>query len=325
MTAPADLENLWFRLAAVRGDDRQFVSLRVPGTGGLDVHVALRSTDRARCLLFDLTGADESEAGFEAGGLRLLQVMADGRYMMALVLEDRDKSDLFGTICSDLIHFAAPAADAEPIDLVMERLDAWQYFLRSLAGGLSAEEVTGLTGELHILDKLVSLDPALVRSWCAPADGVQDFEHLGHALEVKTTAGPGWQVRISNADQLDDEGLRRLDLLHVRLTADADGETLEDVASRIRAKLPDERARQEFSNALVRRGLSPGDRSARAGMLTSLQKITAFRVTAGFPRLIRPGFPPAIVDVHYTLDLGPMQHGAVAADEVLDNYGGRNK
>lgn len=322
MTKAVDLESLWARLALAPRAGKQFRSVRAADTGSLDVHVALRSTDEARCLLFDLAAPDDRASGFEAGGLRLTQVVAGQGYAMALILEDRSQSDLFTTICCDLIGYAGSARTVPPLALVMERLEAWQHFLRSLSGGMGREAVIGLTGELHVLDALLDRDAALFATWLSPADGLQDFEHGGHALEVKTTAGPGWQIGVSNADQLDTAGLRRLDLIHVRLAGDAAGETLENLIGRLSGKLVDDAAQRNFSNALVRRGLSPDDRAALSGLRLSLQAATAFHVDDSFPRLTKPELPSAIVDIRYTLDLAQLQHLAMPAAEIFDIYGG---
>lgn len=326
MTTAAQLDDLWTRLAATGGAQRQFRSLRAPDAGALDVHVALRAADGARCLLFDLPAPGEIEAGFEAGGLRLTRVALDDRLAMALLLEDPAHTDLFTTVCADVVAFAGTtdAADsARALRLVMERLEAWRQFLRSLSGGMSRPDVIGLTGELHVLEALLSLDPVLLPAWRAPDDGLHDFENAGHALEVKTTLGPGWRVTISTIDQLDETGLERLDLIQVRLFESPDGRTLEELIERIALLLPGDSERRSFSNALLQRGLAPDDRIAHSGLRSLLQQMTGYAVGDDFPRVRRAGLAGAIVDVSYVLDLAQLQSFAEPAGTTFENFGDR--
>ncbi len=236
MTSSAQLDDLWLRLASAGGCQRQFRSLRAPDAGALDVHAAIRAIDGARCLLFDLPVPGETNASFEAGGMRLTCVDLDGGLAFALLLEDATRSDLFTTLCLDVIAFADAQDPARALRLVMERLEAWRQFLRSISGGMSRQEAVGLVGELHVLEALLTRDPRLLSTWRAPDSGLHDFEHQGHAIEVKTTLGPGWRVSISTIEQLDIIGLDRLDLVQVRLFETPTGDTLEDLIDRIAAR-----------------------------------------------------------------------------------------
>jgi hypothetical protein len=324
MTSAAQLDDLWLRLASA-GGQRQYRSLRAPDAGALDVHAAIRALDEARCLLFDLPVPGESDTGFEAGGLRLTRVALDDGMAFALLLEDKARSDLFTTICADVITFADAEDPARALRLVMERLEAWRQFLRSISGGMSRQEAVGLTGELLVLEALLTRDSALLPAWRAPDDGLHDFEHAGHAIEVKTTLGPGWRVTISTIEQLDTVGLDRLDLLQVRLFETPSGDTLGDLIDRIVTLLPDEGDRRAFSNAILQRGLAPDDRTARSGLRTALQHMTSYAVDDQFPRMRRADIAGAIVDLRYVLDLAQLQACAGPATATLDSFGGRGE
>lgn len=323
MTSAQQLDDLWLRLASA-GGQRQYRSLRAPDTGALDVHVAIRAVDGARCLLFDLPVPGDSDTGFEAGGLRLTRIALDDGVAFALLLEDAARSDLFTTICADVISFADAQDPARALRLVMERLEAWRQFLRSISGGMERHEAVGLTGELHVLEALLSRDPGFLPTWRAPDDGLQDFEHAGHAIEVKTSLGPGWRVTVSTLEQLDPVGLDRLDLIQVRLFETPTGDTLEALINRIVALLPDEGNRRAFSNAILQRGLAPDDRGARNGLRTALQQMTSYAVDDDFPRMRRTDIAGAIVDLRYVLDLAQLQASASPATATLDSFGGRS-
>jgi len=318
MTASAmDLEVLWSRLAASGVGQRRFVSIRVDDAGPLDVHAAIRSVDRSPCILFDLpdpNGVGDLE--FEVGGMRCARAATDGGQSIVLSLEDGARRDLFATLSADLIAHATDVPVEAALGSVLVRLDAWRLFLRSVAGGMRRREIVGLIGELRILRELAEEAGGLLSTWQAPDDGIHDFENRGHALEVKTTLGAGSRVMISRLDQLDDAGLERLHLVHVRLFETPEGETVQDIVDAIAAHLPDDQSRRLLENALLRRGLSPDDRRARTGLRTARQQTAAYAVTEAFPRIIRSAVPPAIPEVSYAVELAGLAELASAWPDV---------
>jgi hypothetical protein len=322
---PADLGALWVRLAEAGTGQLRFVSLRIKGTGLLDVHAALRTADNSPCLLFDTRENLSADIEFEVGGMRCTRVPTDAGQSLVLSLEDASRRDLFAALGTDVIGYAANESGAGALPAVLTRLNAWRLFLRSTSDGMSRSEIIGLIGELRILHDLLVEDAALLSAWRAPDDGIHDFEHFGHALEVKATVGPGAHVTISRLDQLDDCGLDRLDLVHVRLYETPQGECVDDLVERISAMLLDGEARRQFSNALLRRGLSPDDRRARSGLRTSQHQAVAYRVEAGAPRILRGNVPPAITDVSYVLDLGQLTSSAALWPSVRTSLAQRGK
>jgi hypothetical protein len=321
---PADLERSWSRLSDAGRSTRRFTSIRIDEAGPLNVHAALRAADAAPCLLFDLIDpAQATSVEFEVSGMRLHRSLAEEGQILVLSLEDTSKRDLFATICADVISATSGAPTTRGLQHALERLDAWRLFLRTLTGGMGRSEVVGLLGELLVLRQLVERRPDLLTKWRSPDGGLHDFENMGHALEVKTTIGPGSRIHISTLDQLDMAGLERLDLLHVRLFESEAGECIDEIVRSIQDQLlPD--AIREFANALLRRGLRPDDQSARSGLRVRLQQITAYAVTDGFPHFGRSDVPAEIVDAAYSLELGPLQSSAFSWAEGCTAYCERN-
>ena len=191
--------------------------------------------------------------------------------------------------------------------------------MRERNSGLSREEATGMIGELLVLRELLSRDRTALGLWEAPEDGLHDFHREGHALEVKASLGPSSQVRISTLDQLDIIGLRRLDLLHVRLIESPDGTTLGSIVSDIMAQL-EEPSRRTFENALLRRGLMPDDTTARSSPRVEIRAIDAYHVGAAFPRLGRTNVPQAVSEAQYALDLRALASFSISASSVLEHF-----
>ncbi|MFZ6735404.1 PD-(D/E)XK motif protein [Undibacterium sp. Ji42W] len=283
----------------------------------LNILVAVRAIDNAPCLILQTTVAPH--ALFELGGMRL-QLVTDGTgTLLVLSLEDESRRDLFSTICADVVA-ASHEDDIQALDQFLARLDAWRQFLRDCRSGLSRSDTIGLIGELLILEQLLSISSKHLSTWQAPNDGLHDFHRDGHALEAKTSLGPASSITISKLDQLDTSGLRRLDLLNVRLIEAPDGRSLQNIITTIAERLPDEGARRTFKNALLRRGLMPDDNAALRTPKVELRTIVTYTVSQNFPRLVRMNLPIAITEASYTLDVRSLAPFSVDTGATIDAF-----
>lgn len=240
--------------------------------------------------------------------------------LLVLSLEDESRRDLFSTICADVVLAAANNDELDALDRFIARLDAWRQFLRDCRSGLSQSETTGLIGELLILDRLLSINPMFLSSWKAPKDGLHDFYFDGHALEAKTTLGPASSITISKLDQLDTAGLRRLDLLYVRMIETPDGQSLQNIIDRITERLPDEATKHIFRNSLLSRGLMPDDNVALSRPKIAVRTIDTFTVSDNFPRLLRTNLPVAITEVSYRIEVRSLTPFSADTNVTIDIF-----
>ncbi len=312
------LTDAWKELAETAPVSRQYRSKLISKDVVLEIRAARRAVDDAPCLL--LQTALPREALFELSGMRLSIEPDDTGPLLVLSLEDSSRSDLFSTICADVVAAAAVTNANEALDQFLARLDAWRQFLRDRRDGLTRAETIGLIGELAVLERLLATNPQSLASWRSPVDGLHDFETNGHALEVKTGLGPSSTITISRLDQLELSGLRQLDLLHVRLVEAPEGRSLRDIILAINDLLPEDLSRRSFENALLRRGLLPGDDNARSAPKAQLRTIDTYGVSDGFPRLVRSVLPVAITDATYTLDVRALSAFASETAAVLDAF-----
>jgi hypothetical protein len=312
------LTDAWNELAQTAPVSRQYRSKLISKDVSLEIRAGMRAIDNAPCLM--LQTALAPDALFELGGMRLNSVPDDSGPLLVLSLEDSSRRDLFSTISADVVAAAALADRTEAHDQFLARLDAWRQFLRDRRDGLSRPETIGVIGELIVLERLLATDPHRLTSWQAPVDGLHDFQSNGHALEVKAGLGPSSSITISRLDQLDTTGVRRLDLLHVRLIETLDGRLLRDIIAAVSDALPDDFSRRSFENALLRRGLLPGDDSARSTPRVQLRSIDAYAVSDGFPRLIRSALPIAITEATYTLEVRAISAFSADTAAVLDGF-----
>ena len=165
----------------------------------------------------------------------------------------------------------------------------------------------GEIGELHVL-RLLYQDTlpqvAAVDAWCGPDDSHQDFIFGNRAIEVKSLSGRERStVRISSEDQL--ESLAdELFLLTQRLSSQPDAGqalSLNGIVGLIDSELADADAIEQFADKLAGMGYVPlAEYDAPRFIVGGLQ---GYRVTDGFPRLIRSELPPGITKVSYDVML----------------------
>lgn len=311
------LRDAWSELARHAARTRQYRTQSLSSEFPLDAYAALRAADDAPCLLI----RSEAPPGslFEVGGMRLGVDRDERGTLLLLSLEDTARSDLFTTVCADALA-AAGSDSEEALALFLVRLDAWRRFLRERHAGLSREETVGLIGELVVMERLLTSRPDFLASWKAPEDGLHDFEAGGHALEVKTGIGPASQLRISSLDQLETSGVRRLDLVHVRLVEDPAGRSLADLVEAIELQLPDEASRRLLANQILRRGLMPDDDVARTRPRVRLRNVEAYTVGDSFPRLLRSSVPTAIAEAMYALEVRAISGHSVDPDDTFNLF-----
>ena len=313
------LTEAWDDLSQTAPISRAYRSKMLASNLPLEISAGMRAVDNAPCLL--LSTPLSPDALFELGGVRLISAPDSRGPLLVLSLEDTRRRDLFIKLCADLVE-AVESDRNGALDKFLARLDAWRHFLRDRIDGLSRSGIIGLMGELLVLERLLRSDAKLLTSWEAPLNGLHDFHARGHALEIKSGLGPSPTVTISRLDQLDTAGLRRLDLIHVKLIEGANGQSLGDIIASIRHLVPG--SVPQFDNAILRRGLLPDDDSARNAPRVQIRAMDTYAITDEFPRLLRSALPLAITDATYTLDIralaGFSADTAVGLEAFIQGY-----
>ncbi len=313
-----ELNRAWDQLSKVPPIALQYRTKVISVSTVLELRAGVRANDNSPCLI--LQTSPPPDALFELSGMRLHSVPDDSGPLLVLSLEDPSRRDLFSTICADVVDTASQAHEDSALAQFLARLGAWRQFLRNKRVSLSRSEAVGLIGELLVCERLTETDSNFIGTWKAPFDGLHDFESSGHALEVKTSLGPASVVTISKLDQLETTGVRRLDLLHVRLIESSSGRSMGDIINSLGQLLPEETGRRGFENLLLQRGLLPGDDIARSVPRVRLRTIDAYGVTDGFPRLVRSNLPTAITEATYTLEVRSISAFAVDTATTFDLF-----
>jgi hypothetical protein len=274
-----------------------------------------------------------TEALPEGRGFKIVKVDLPGEsadiVWLALGRHASGNIDLFCLMALDVVQ-AFTESDAHDATTLLRRflsrVRAWQDFMRrSNTGTLDTESEIGLFGELVVMREFI--DGGLgaydtVKAWTGPHDGVHDFAFGTGAAEVKTSARTsGFVARIGSIEQLDDSVIRPLHLVAVKLTQDADGQTLPERVQEIRDILAgDGTASESFENSLLRVGYSDGLASSYTRMY-SIVALRLFLVNENFPRLTRASVPLHVVDVTYDLLIDHIESPDLSVRELLENCG----
>lgn len=231
-----------------------------------------------------------------------------GQQHLVLALESQVDRDLFEGLCRTLAASLVHAADsASSLAVSLAHLRRWKAFLSGRIKHLSIEEVRGLFAEIVFLTELIDRQMSssdAVEAWLGPERSNQDFIFGNTAVEVKSLSGAERStVRISSEDQL--ESLN--DALFLRMyrlssLADAAGaRSLNEAVSAVQSRLGEADALEAFDRKLVMHGYAPLPDYDEPRFVVS--DVRSYRVSDGFPRLVRSQLPTGIASVSYDIKL----------------------
>lgn len=245
-----------------------------------------------------------------------------GRHGLVLTLEKHVDKDLFMRLCETLAESLQPVVDySTALEVTLAHIKRWKAFLAGRKSSLlSAEEIRGLFSELLFLRHLYQsiLDErSAMEAWCGPDRSHQDFIFGNTAVEVKSISGRERStVRISSEDQL--EALcDKLFLEVYRLSDMPDSDqaiSLNGLVKLIENELGDALAMEEFSKRLAANGYVEMREYDTPILMVAAQH--TYRVTEGFPRLVRSELPDGIARVGYEIELEKMAEFKCDQNEI---------
>jgi hypothetical protein len=292
--------------------------IRVDDTHHHDFSWGKDSTGRL-LLLLALPGVDAEELKkrkIELTGIKtdIRKLPESGQLYFQLALLTSDNTDIFYTLCSDLIEKTRTVPDlSAALNLIHQRLERWRAFLSKASKSiLTRQEIQGLFAELSFLegcmDKGHVTAQATVEGWQGPLGAPHDFIFGTEAVEIKSVGGSFADgVRISSERQLTTH-LNALYLHVVFLMQDiqcSSGISLNTLASRIQGKLTGD-ALATFDSRLFEFGyidIPDYDRPC-----FSVSQVRTYEVTEGFPRLTPDNIPQGISDVSYLVRFASIEN-----------------
>lgn len=232
-----------------------------------------------------------------------------------------DLNDVFTELCVDVLS-AISSHPENPVKALYVVLDRWKALFQSQNAPLGPEQLSGLFGELLVLNRLLGIDSSAHRLWLGPEGNRHDFVAGKAAIEVKASrAVGGRRPRIHGLDQLDAPTGGMLCLAWFRLEspgANGAGQSFLDLLERTLRSCDDESALLEL---LAAAGYRSVDANRYQGIRFAVAEERWYRVLPDFPRLTtqmlhESGVPVSVLDVEYTIDLSKDTPVPMAADEV---------
>lgn len=269
-------------------------------------------------LLLALPGVDAEELKrrkIELTGIKtdIRKLPDSGKLYFQLTLLTSENTDIFYTLCNDLIEKTRTAPDlSAALNLIHQRLERWRAFLSKASKSiLTRQEIQGLFAELSFLEECMDKGhvtaQAAVEGWQGPLGAPHDFIFGPEAIEVKSIGGSFADgVRISNEGQLTTH-LNALYLHVVFLMQDIqckNGISLNTLVDRIQGKLSGD-ALTAFEGRLFEFGyidIPDYDRPC-----FSISQVKTYEVTEGFPRLTPDNIPQGVAEVSYLVKFASIE------------------
>ena len=239
----------------------------------------------------------------------LRQLPESGKQGLILTLEKHVDRDLFQGLCQTLTGNLDEVSDpAAALNIALNHIKRWKVFLAGKRNRiLSAAEVRGLFAELsflHLLKEKRLTDAQAVEAWCGPDRIHQDFIFGDTAVEVKSISDRDRSiVRVSSEDQLETVS-EHLFLKVYRLTESSQriaAQSLNELVSAVGQELSDADAVEGFWSKLAIYGYL--EMREYDSPKFCVNDSNTYRVSDGFPRLVRSELPDGVVDVKYNLQL----------------------
>lgn len=251
----------------------------------------------------------------------------DGVAWLALTRSESGQLDLFLAMVCDVIGLLDQATLADQqtmLRLFLERVRAWQEFMRKGVTALSHEKEVGLIGELLTIKALLAegLDAStVIDAWKGPLDAEQDFELGTGALEVKTTISQsGFPARIGSLQQLDDSVLQPLFVAGVKLKQTREGTGLAALVSEVRTLLSPSPTTARFDVLLLEAGYFEVHASQYTRTFEQIE-MKFMEVVDGFPRLTVGNVPQGVMSAMYSIDLDKTTSSSSRLSQVLNKLG----
>lgn len=225
------------------------------------------------------------------------------RTWVDVVCNDPSKSDVFTIVALDVAR-AVNDSPEERLRAVTGTLDRWQRFWAGFGGTWSLEREAGLFGELWFLSQW--LGSSRLQMWVGPLGNRHDFVSPLLSAEVKTAVRSDGSARhqVTSLDQLSDPEEGDFYFFSLQLAQDVGAVNSVAVLCRqIAEELPDDSARDSFTDRLADLGWAPGGTSRTFRVLS--QRL--YRVDTGFPRMttamLQGSLPIGVESLSYSIDL----------------------
>lgn len=229
---------------------------------------------------------------------------------------------VFGHLVEEMLRTLSESRE-DPYLECRRTLARWRELIdREVSHVLSVAAQAGLFAELWWLKRLVSEDLDALQLWTGPGGGVYDFQSDLLALEVKATLSrDSYSFTINGLEQLEVPPNGELRLATMRLrTGSSRGLGLPELVKLVLQCGVDAHVLIE---ALLSAGYDSRDSEHYAMQRFDVSEVRVYRVTEGFPRLVRESLvigavPSRVSRVSYLLDLAGEPPVPQSDDEIAE-------
>ncbi|MBR6984337.1 MAG: PD-(D/E)XK motif protein [Ruminococcus sp.] len=238
---------------------------------------------------------------------------SDGKYAICFSLLNRSFSDLFVSLCWDLVKSTYNTKDYNAgVNAALGRFVKWQnLFDQEKRNELSTPQLKGLIGELYVLKNICIPKYTVstsIESWMGPLFSDRDFSFDDMWYEVKAASLSVDHVKISSLDQLDTDNPGMLVICRIENASSSEqgGFSLNELVNDIIVQIgDDQRIKAIFQKKLSLYGYDRENEQSYDTYIISDCEI--YTVDDGFPRIRRSKLPSAIVNGTYDLSISGIQ------------------
>lgn len=307
-----------------------------PMTCAGQVRCALGEQGELR-LLLPLPAGDQGQgvSGAPSLQIRVSTRMVDGKSMRFLDLTclDRGLESVFKDVTNMIL--ARIGAGEGSVTAARSTIEEFRALLiRPSAAEVALTTITGLVGELLVMNRLLDRSPAAWRTWRGPLGDRHDFRSGDHSLEVKSTIRSGNKmITVSSFEQMEPPTGGDLHLLHFNLENVTGGRlTVAALGHAALLKADEPHYVRERLAALGCTNIDSREWNIAAFRLEAEQ---LYEVREGFPRLAPSllssgAMPYGVADLTYKIDLNAAasfvcdESHAAAVEEDLINCLSKN-
>lgn len=301
-----DLHAIWLALARDSGPSHRLRLAPLPITTDFGTaHLGRDGAARAH-LLIPIAPDTAVRTDEQSEVVRITQtslpIDGDQQHFIDIYCNDPSLEDVFQRLAEEMIQ-RLEANPRSAAVICQDVLSRWRHLLRSRREGMTLDEITGLFGELWLLDKIVTHDTAKrIDVWKGPLGARHDFVTRNSSIEVKATRKlEGRVIGINGIRQLEADDDRELFLQFIRVEPNSNGSTIDDHIFTLKNNGVDS---AQLDRLIASAGWEPG---------TSTEKMTVteadlYRVTEGFPRIVPTSFlgaelPLGVTRLRYSITL----------------------
>lgn len=238
---------------------------------------------------------------------------------LRFTLLDEEVSGLFFVFCEDLIEQTRVLPEAAMgYKAVTNRFFQWkQMFVGSKKKKLTEFEIMGLIGELLFLRDWLALRIGMqeaIQSWSGQEMTHKDFSVGDDWYEIKTISRGHQTVRISSLEQLESQTDGELVIFPLeKMSEEYNGLTLNKLFISICNIITDDDVRDTFMRKIALQGYEYS--SYYDDFVYVADTARRYRVTEGFPRLVRSEVPKSIANCIYDILLRDLERFAIKEEK----------